>query len=486
MNKDSYLKLIDTVIENGVYKDNWESLSKHTTPKWFTDGKLGIFIHFGIYSVAGFGSEWYSRAMYDKNCREFEYHVNTFGKQDKFGYKDFIPMFKAEKFSAEEWISLFKEAGAKYVMPVSEHHDGFAMYETEFNPWNSTKMGPHRDFMAELREQCLEKGLEFCSSNHRAEHYFFMNSGKSCESDIKNGECEDFYGPADDSVDFLKLSADIYAKGASEEFLKDWMVRVVEFIDNYKPSSLYFDWWIHNLSFRPYIKKIAAYYYNRAIEWGKEVTINYKHYAFAKGCATFDVERGALTGISPDPWQTCTSVSRRSWGYIKDNDFKAPYQVICDFIDIVSKNGCMLLNVGPSPEGEIIEAEANILKELGKWLKVCGEGIYETSCWKTFGEGSTNVEAGQFKDNEDKGYTSEDFRFTYKAGNIYAFQMKPDSDTAIIKSFKKTLDDMPIKSVSLLGSSKAVSFEKTEEGLIIKDYEKPYADYPLCFKIELI
>ena len=142
MTKQEYRKQIEKVIKDGIYKDNWQSLSSHKTPEWYYRDKFGIFIHWGIYSVPAYGSEWYSRAMYDPNCREFEHHIKTYGTQNKFGYKDFIPMFKAEKFSAEEWISLFKKAGAKFVMPVCEHHDGFAMYATEFNRWNAKAMGP--------------------------------------------------------------------------------------------------------------------------------------------------------------------------------------------------------------------------------------------------------------------------------------------------------------------------------------------------------
>ncbi|MDE6413077.1 MAG: alpha-L-fucosidase, partial [Eubacterium sp.] len=324
MTVKEYLQQIDDVIANGRYKDNWESLSDHKTPDWYYKGKLGIFIHWGVYSVPAYGSEWYSRAMYDINCREFGHHVTTYGNQDTFGYKDFIPMFKAEKFNAEKWIALFKKAGARYVMPVCEHHDGFAMYETEFNRWNAKAMGPCRDVVGELKNACDKNDLAFCASTHRAEHYFFMNMGRTFNSDVNDESYADFYGPAVyclefDSGTIHATTADTYSIGASQEWLEDWLVRTCELIDQYQPRILYFDWWIHNHSFKPYLKKLCAYYYNRAEEWGKEVTINYKHEAFPPTVATFDVERGALTDISPVPWQTDTAIGKDSWGYRKDN-----------------------------------------------------------------------------------------------------------------------------------------------------------------------
>ncbi|MBR2411283.1 MAG: alpha-L-fucosidase [Clostridia bacterium] len=492
MTQQEYLKLIDEVIEKGRYKDDWASLSGHKAPQWFTQGKLGIFIHFGLYAVAGFGNEWYSRSMYDKRCREYQYHRDTFGPQDKFGYKDFIPLFTLDKFNADEWAQLFKSSGAKYVMPVAEHHDGFSMYNTAFNPWNICEMGAKRDYLGELKSSLEKSGLTFCASTHRAEHYFFMNPGMETESDIKNGEAKDFYGPAvyNDAYcpDNMTASTwNIEAEGPTDEYLTDWMVRTLELVDRYQPSSLYFDWWIHNNSFKPYLKKIAAYYYNRAEEWGKEVTINYKLNAFPPAVATFDVERGALKDISPVPWQTCTSVSRRSWGYIKDNEFKKSEQIICDFVDIVSKNGSLLLNIGPAPDGTIVKEEADILRDIGKWLETNGEGIYGSTFWKKFGEGDTNVEEGFFKDNDNKDYTAKDFRFTYKNGCIYAFQMKPDGKPVEIKSLYYTeRAGLGIKSISLLGSKRAVSYERDENSLIITDYEKTEDKAPICFKIELI
>jgi|LSQX01.1.fsa_nt_gb alpha-L-fucosidase len=490
MTTKEYLKRIDEVNEKGRFKPNWQSLSRHKVPEWYMHDKLGVFIHWGIYSVPAFGNEWYSRGMYDKNVREFEHHRKTYGEQKDFGYKDFIPMFKAEKFDAEKWISLFKKAGMKYVMPVAEHHDGFAMYDTEFNRWNAAKMGPCRDVVGELKAECERQGLKFCASTHRAEHYFFMNPGRLCDSDVNDGEYADFYGPAvycdefDPSKAFI-TAADTYGVGASEEWLEDWLVRTCELIDKYQPSVLYFDWWIHNYTFKPYLKKLAAYYYNRADEWGKEVTINYKHEAFPPNVATFDVERGALTDIFPICWQTDTAIGKHSWGYRADNEYKSSRQVICDLIDIVSKNGNLLINIGPKADGTITDEETQVLLDMGKWLSVNGEGIYGTTFWKTFGEGEVNCEDGFFKDGDEKAFTSADFRITYKDGYLYAFQMRPSKNVEIKTLKKHTSHDYLIESISLLGSDEDISYIRDEESLkinLINDFEN---DFPICFKIEI-
>ena len=489
---EKYLKLIDDTISCGRYKADWKSLSAHKTPSWYYEAKLGIFIHWGIYSVPAYACEWYPRWMYNPGSREYEFHKKNFGDPKDFGYKDFIPMFKGEKFDADKWVDLFARSGAKYVMPVLEHHDGFAMYSTEFNRWNAAQMGPCRDIALEIRKACDNKGIAFCGSSHRAEHYFFMNMGRAIDSDVNDEEYRDFYGPAylcpelSDTAVFHTLEDVFSPAKPSEEWLTDWLVRTCELIDKCRPKILYFDTWIQNEAFKPYLKKVCAYYYNRAEEWGEEVTINYKHNAFPQGVATFDVERGALTGISPVPWQTDTAIGRYSWGYIKDNEFKPARQIICDLVDIVSKNGMLLINVGPKPDGTITPEETFVLEELGEWMKLNGEGIYGTTPWKVFGEGEVNNAEGSFQDNDEKAFTSEDFRFTYKDGFIYAFCMRLDSKNILIRSLRlKGERDFGIESAAVLGDYSIESFSRDENGLSIVLDRVPVSDRPICFKIGL-
>ncbi len=488
MDKAAYLKTIDDVISRGRYKDEWASLCAHRTPEWYMDAKIGVFIHWGLFSVPAFGNEWYSRHMYDPAHEEFRHHRNTFGDQKDFGYKDFIPIFKGEGFSAEEWVSMLRKAGFRYVMPVAEHHDGFAMYRTEMNRWNAAEMGPERDVIGEIRDECVRQGLTFCASTHRAEHYFFMNMGRTFPSDVQDERYSDFYGPAVyrkeyHSDDVHRYTADTYTEGPTEEWMEDWLVRTCEFIDSYRPSVLYLDWWVHNRAFKPYLRKLAAYYYNRAEEWGTEVTINYKHEAFPPGAATFDVERGALTGISPDYWQTDTAIGKNSWGYTTDNEYKNARQVICDLVDIVSKNGNLLINVGPKPDGTITEEEKEVLGTLGEWLSRNGEGIYGTTYWRQFGEGEVNAEEGFFMDGDEKQFTSEDFRFTYRNGYLYVFQMRPSAEVRVKALRQKGIHDFLIEKVEMLGKGE-VGYERTSEALEI-DGSMAEGDLPVCYRVSL-
>lgn len=491
MDKEEYLKKIDEVIENGKYKDNWQSLSGHKSPEWFDNGKFGIFIHWGIYSVPAFGGEWYSRNMYNKYNDAFKHHIETYGPQSRFGYKDFIPMFKGENFDADRWVDIFNASGAKYVTPVAEHHDGFAMYNTEFNRWNAVNMGPKRDVLGEIKVACEKKGLAFCASSHRAEHYFFMSLGKTFDSDVNDERYSDFYGPAFYSDDFSaknmqNTTFDIFGAGPDEEYLKDWMVRTIELIDRYSPNMIYFDWWIQNIKFKPYLKKIAAYYYNRAYEQNKEVTIDFKHNEFPPTVATFDVERGALPGIFPYKWQTDTAIGKHSWGFTNDNEYKSSGKIIRDLIDIVSKNGNMMLNIGPKPDGTFTDEETEVLRGIGNFLKLNGEGIYGTTYWKQFGEGEHNITSGAFNDGDETFYDSSDFRFTYKAGYVYCFQMNPDGKDAKIKSFKRVDDgDILIESVSLLSTGKKLDFKRDYDSMTVFADDAFNSENPICFKIKL-
>jgi len=411
LNKQDYLKQIDEVIANGKYKDSWSSLYNHAVPKWYQNAKFGIFIHWGVYSVPAYGNEWYPRQCYTEGTKTYYHHIKTYGNHKDFGYKDFIPMFKAEKFDADEWMDLFEKSGAKYVMPVAEHHDGFQMYESDLSKWNAKQMGPCKDILGKLKQAAEKRDIVFTASSHRAEHYWFLNGGRQFDSDVNSGEYEDFYGPAQAGGEDTHL---ISSSPASKEYLEDWLVRTCEIVDKYQPQILWFDWWIQNLSFKPYLKKFAAYYYNRALEWGKEVTINYKYNAYAPTTAVFDIERGQLGGINPRLWQNDTAIAKNSWGYTDNNDFKKPQEIIADLVDIVSKNGCLLLNVGPKADGTITNEEKDVLLHIGEWLKDNGEGIYDTTFWQCFGEGPTEIEEGAFTDVNRAGFTSEDIRFTYK------------------------------------------------------------------------
>ena len=480
-----YLAKIEGVIAKGPYKDTWESLSNYPVPKWYREAKFGIFIHWGVYAVPAFGSEWYPRQMYLKGAPEYEHHIKTYGEHDKFGYKDFIPMFRGEKFDAAAWMKLFRDAGAKYVMPVAEHHDGFKMYKSGLSKWNAAEMGPCRDIVGELKAEADKLGLKLCCSNHRAEHFWFFSGGLEYPSDVKGAGYDDFYGPPHPAPSDLGSLTDC---PPTEEHMNDWLAANCELADRYRPAVVWFDWWIQQLAWKPYLRKFAAYYYNRAAEWGEEVAVNNKFDSFLYTSTVFDIERGQLAGVLPRLWQNDTAIAKNSWGYTHNNDFKKASGLAADLADIISKNGCLLLNVGPRADGSITEEETGVLLDMGSWLKTNGEAVYGSSPWRVYGEGPTEIPAGEFSDTNRAPFTSEDIRFTTNNGFLYAFVLKSPKDGEVnIKSLGAAarLLTTAIKRITVLGSGDYVNFHLGADSLRAHIANPINTEFPICLKVEL-
>lgn len=485
-----YLNEIHKVAESGSFTPDWNSLFQFQVPRWYKNAKFGIFIHWGLYSLAAHANEWYSRNMYIKEKEEWEYHRKTFGEHTEFGYKDFIPLFQAEKFDPKEWAELFREAGAQYVFPVAEHHDGFQMYQSEISKYNTWDMGPHRDILGELKEAVEEEGMTFCTSSHRAEHWWFMGHGKEFDSDVKEPmKRGDFYWPAMPEPHEADLQSKPYP---SEEFLEDWLLRTCEIIDKYQPSLLYFDWWIQHEAFREVFKTMTAYYYNRAAQWGKQVAVCYKHDAMMFGSGILEVERGALAEAKPYVWQTDTAIAKNSWCYTDTLEYKNARQIIQTLVECICKNGNLLLNVGPKGDGSIPEEDVKILKEIGAWMKKNGQAVYGSRPWRKEAEGPTKIREGQFTDNEEMPYTEKDIRFVVNGDSIYAFVMKfPKNGTVVIQSLAESRDQNSsafhglIEDVKILGYEDAkIEWSRDENGFYLKA-DGVDTDLPVAVRVKV-
>ena len=481
----------DQVIDAGPFRDDWESLSTQTVPEWYRDAKFGIFIHWGVFSVPAFGSEWYSRNMYlphdsDPTDKDFAHHVATFGPQTSFGYKDFIPQFRMEHFDPAAWASLCERAGARYVVPVAEHHDGFPLYNSDLTEWSAAKMGPHRDLYGDLAAAIRAKGMKLGASSHRAEHDWFFDGGRKIDSDVNDPKYASLYGPAQirslESDDDAALSKDFTYVSAA--FREDWLARTSEIVEKYHPDLLYFDWWVGQPSFRETERRFAAFYYDYAAQHKQTVVMNYKFDNMHEGAGVLDVERGQLPGIRALPWQTDTSLSNESWGYIDGDTYKQPTPLIHELVDVVSKNGNLLLNIGPRSDGTIPEVAQKTLLEIGSWLNVNGEAIYGSRPWTKFGEGPTDIATGSMQDKVEKPFTAEDYRFTTNKGFVYAIELGwPASGESVIHSFASPT--LAVADVTLLGCGEKLVWHQEADGLHIKLPASPVGHHAYTFRIGL-
>jgi alpha-L-fucosidase len=479
---------VNQYIAAGPFRADWQSLSQSQVPEWYKDAKFGVFIHWGVYSVPAFGSEWYPRLMYMQGSPENLHEVATYGPLTKFGYKDFIPMFKAEHYDPEAWAKLFKAAGFKYVVPVFEHHDGFTMYDSGLSDWTAVKMGPHRDLVGDLAKAIRAEGLHLGASSHRVEHDWFMEGGRREESDVNDPKYAAFYGPAHQQRQGAGGDAGLLDNFTyvSQEWVNDWLARDAEIVEKYHPDIMYFDWWIGQPDVRRNLAKFAAFYYNESLAEKRPVgVINYKTVAMEQGSGVLDIERGQLPGIRKLYWQTDTSISNKSWGYIENDTFKTPEFVVHQLVDIVSKNGNLLINIGPRSDGTIPDEVQHVLLDIGAWLNVNGEAIYGTRPWRVYGEGPTEVEAGQFHDTDTKPYTAEDFRFTTKGDTLYAIELGwPTTGEVTVHSLASQVGAEKVRSVTLLGSSATIGFTQEADGLHLQLPVEPAGKMAYAFKVE--
>jgi len=475
------------------YTDEWESLQQHPDPEWFRDAKFGIYTHWGPYSVPEWGDEWYARRMYlnkkKKNGNFYVFHKERYGDPADFGYKDLIPLFTADNFDADEWADLFVNSGAKFAGPVAEHHDGFAMWDSDLTKWDAMDMGPRRDIVGELGKALKGRGMKFVTSFHHARKWWwyevsFTEDKRYDTEDPKYAGVYKIYPPVHTVED-----------PPSREYMQAWEEKVIEVIDKYEPDLLWFDsglqrekFWRSSLQeFDGHKRSFLSYYYNKGLKWGKEVGVTYKDEDLPKGAGILDFERGRIDALSKFIWLTDTSIDEKSWSYVENPRYKPINELVDILVDIVSKNGCLLLNVGPRADGTFPDEVKKRLLGLGDWLKVNGDAIYGTRPWVKYGEGPTRQRGGAFSEKKNKvSYTAKDIRFTTRGDTLYAIVLDhPGNEETVITSLSNhnQIGFGKVESVSLLGSEEQIQWEQTNDGLMItvpRDYNESNA---LAFKI---
>jgi len=390
-----------------------------------------------------------------------------------------------QHFDPKVWLDLFVKAGARYIVPVAEHCDGFAMYASSMTPYNAAEMGPHRDVVGELERATRARGLHFGVSSHTAEHWWWYGVGNATPSDVRNRTPQTnlLYGPAESmslpqppgvTIDPYKEPDGSHLEmwlPPDKKFLDTWLAQSTELVDRYSPDFFYFDWWIGQPAFKPDLQQFAAYYYNRSAQRNQQPVLTYKEEAMAPNTATLDIERGKLDTLRLVPWQTDTSISIHSWGYVENDEYRTPSSLIQQLVDTVSKNGNLLLNVGPKSDGTIPEQAKQILLQIGDWLRVNGEAIYGTRPFALFGEGPTKAPEHSTEKNKDiQSFTPKDIRFTVSADHHYVYAIAlgwPSSGSLTMHTLFKgdPYLSAPICAIDLLGYPNHIPFEQADFGL---------------------
>lgn len=482
-----------------VYEETWQSLSGHApAPEWYADAKFGIYFHWGVYSVPEFGNEWYPRLMHIPGNFIQKHHLEVYGDPNDFAYHDFVPMFTGEHFDAAEWVALFKDAGARFVGPVAEHHDGFAMWDSEITPWNSMDKGPHRDILGEIADQARKNDLKLITTFHHARNLQRYNDPVKYEKEMAIPDPNrrfdkshyPFYEntpPRTEDPELRYLYGNIPEAEWNEEV---WFGKLKEVIDKYSPDIIWFDAWLDEIP-EEYRQKFCAYYLNHAEREGKEVVIIRKQDDLPIEFSVENLEKSRKNEMNPVVWETDETISFGSWSYTKGLRIKPVEYLVHELIDIVSKNGVLLLNVSPRYDGTIPDNQREVLHGIGDWLRQNGEGIYGTRPWYTFGEGPTVQPSGEFRNAgafERLRYTNRDIRYTTKKNTVYAFVLGtvPEGEEILMTAFARgnVPEGMRVSKVVSLGSGKRVDWSLEEEGLKIKA-PAPANEVAEAFKVVL-
>jgi len=477
----------DTTADSLPYQPDWASLGKYDeAPDWFKNAKFGIYFHWGLYSVPAFQDEWYPRWMHFKGNPVYEHHKATYGEPSVFGYHDFAPLFKAEKFDPDAWAELFKKAGAQFAGPVAEHHDGYSMWDSDITPWNTMDTGPHRDITGELEKAIRSHGMKLITTFHHAK-----NLQRSTELGKENPLSHyPYFADMPPSSDDPKLQL-MYGNMEPEKWYREvWLGKLKEVIAHYHPDIMWFDYVLGDIP-EKYRKEYAAYYLNEAARRGQEVVIVRKQNDLPLNMSVEDLEQSRKNAIGTKTWMTDATISDGSWCYTENLQVKPAVDVLHMLIDVVSKNGVLLLNISPKADGTIPENQQEGLLKIGAWLQKYGEAIYGTEAWYTYGEGPTKQPEGHFANHDafmKLKYTNQDIRYTSRDYNIYAIIMGStgQGQKVVLTSFaKRNIQDVPtIEKVSFLGDPEPVPWEYSEEnGLVVTAPAHPVDEMATVIKI---
>ncbi len=479
--------LPEETIQPGPFKGTRESLTAYRIPEWFRDAKFGIWAHWGPQSATGAG-DWYARLMYIQGERQYKHHVEHYGHPSKVGYKDIIPTWKAERFDPNYLVDLYKKAGARYFVSMGAHHDNFDLWNSTHQRWNSVNMGPKRDIVGEFRKAARAHGLPFGVSEHLWVTYKWFSVSKGTDKegplagvpyDGADGKTDDLYCSMKDAD--LKLDWDETL--IADSWKRQWFLRVKDLVDKYEPDYLYSD---GGIPFEEIGLSLVAHYYNKSAKRHRGrpevVYLSKDRKDSENGGCVLDVERGLVEGIWPHPWQTDTCVG--NWHYLDGATYKSPKTIVDLLVDIVSRNGNLMLNFPLPGSGMLDDAELKILSEITKWMAVNGEAIHATRPWTTFGDGPVTRElaaaAGKFSESKRKDLSPDDYRFTTRGRTLYAFVMGWPGKQAVIPPLGA---GGKIEHVELLGYGGKLKWTRDDAGLKIELPAERPCDYAIAFKI---
>jgi len=489
---------IDVEIASGPFAAHDTSLQAYSAPEWYRNAKFGMWAHWGPQSAPETG-DWYARNMYIQGSRQYEYHLKTYGHPSKFGYKDIIPLWKGENLDTNYLVGLYKKAGAKYFCCAGVHCDNFDMWNSTHHRWNAAQMGIKKDVVGLWRDSARDHGLKFGVTEHvwGSWNWFAVNKNAD-KTGPYAGVPYDGNDPANwDLYHEPHPITDIpWAEQGNEPLTwkREWLIRIMELVDKYQPDLLYTD---GAIPFGDWGRSLVAHYFNQSLRWHRgsmEVVYTCKKASdCAIGTCVLDVERGVYDGFSKEPWQTDTCIG--DWFYSRDIEYKSPKRVIDMLVDIVSRNGNLVLNIPLRPDGTPDSKELKIVEEITKWMAVNSEGIYSTRPWKIYGTGPSTLSSGTheftatggFNEATRKDLTADDVRFTLLGTTLYVFVMGWPQDFALIKPLAINSPQQPgkIQNVELLGHDSKLRWKQDENGLRIDlPAEKP-CDYAITLKVEL-